>query len=166
MRNITTGRGRMAALAVIGAIALILGTPLAASAADKDSDALQARIDAVLAEYPGGVQIAANEIAWDEGAVVLTLDAPGSAFGVLDVGSCTAGHYCAYNGYSLSGSKLSFSSCATPQPTGIIGTVRSVANARTSGSVYALNSGGGILATIGANDSLPIAPGGITDLSC
>jgi len=163
---ITTRSGRMAVLATIGALALVLGSPFAATAADRDSDPLQARIDAVLAEYPGGVQIAANEIAWEDGTVVLTLAVPGSAFGVLDVGSCATGSYCAYNGYSLSGSKLSFSSCGTPQPTGVIGTVRSVANARTSGSVNALNSGGGTLATIGANGSLPIAPGGIAYLSC
>lgn len=158
---------RRAILAIVGALALVLGAPLAAHANElgAESTALQERVEAILDQYPGGTQIAENEIAWDGGAVILTLEASGGIT-PMAVGSCATGSYCAYSGYNLTGSKLSFSSCGAPQPVGVLGTVRSIANARTAGAIEAQSSGGGWLATIGANGALFTAPSGVAYLNC
>lgn len=167
MPTIRTRIRRVLILAA-GVLTLLLGVPLAAQAdtLDKTVPTLQDRVDAVLAEYPGGTQIAPNEISWNSGAVILTFEARDFGIGLFAVGSCATGSYCAYSGYSLTGNKLSFTSCANPQPVGVLGTVRSIANARTAGSIQAQNSGGGGLATIAANSSLPFAPSGVAYLAC
>lgn len=152
---------RLSLLAAAIAVALTLGGALSASA---NEDPMQERVDRVLLEYPGGTQIASNEVAWENGAVVLTL-APTDGIEPLAVGSCATGSYCAYNGSGLSGSKLTFSTCGTYSTTAL-GTVRSVANARTSGYVDAKNAAGSVLATISSGSSISYAPAGITQLTC
>ena len=102
---------RLAVLAAVGALALALFTPGVAAYAD-DTSELQARVDAVLAEFPGGSQTAPNEVTWEDGAVILTLAADEGLITTMAVGSCATGYYCAYSGYNLSGSKLSFSAIA------------------------------------------------------
>lgn len=158
---------RLTLIAGVGALALTLIAPLSANAATTTAnDTLQAQIDAVLTEHPGGTQTAPNEITWDDGAVVLTLEVPGGAFSPLAVGSCATDYYCAYSNYNLSGSKVSFYECDTTKSTSLLSTVRSVANARSSGYVQAKSSAGSVLATIGYNGSLAYAPTGITQLTC
>ncbi|WP_448389856.1 peptidase inhibitor family I36 protein [Microbacterium aurum] len=82
-----------------------------------EDSGLQDRVDAVLAEFPGGTQTKANEISWDGGQMILTLATGDDSFAARAVGSCATGYYCAYSGYNLSGSKLSFSACNTTQST-------------------------------------------------
>lgn len=154
---------RFSLLAAASVAALTLGGALSANAVAGEKT-MQERVDQVLLEYPGGTQIAANEISWEDGAVVLTL-APTGGVTPLAVGSCATDSYCAYNGSGLSGSKLTFWDCGTYSTT-VLGTVRSVANARTGGYVDAKNSGGSVLATIYAGNSISFAPAGITQLSC
>lgn len=153
-------------LAAMASVLLALGGPLAANAAEGGADiGLQARVDAVLAEYPGGVQIGPNEVSWESGDVILTLAPENGDIASRAVGSCNSGSFCAYTGYSLSGSKLSFTSCTTHSTT-VLGAVRSVANARSSGSIKAKNSGGTVLSTISAGSSVAYAPSNITQLAC
>jgi hypothetical protein len=151
-------------LVVLATVALWL---LGASPTHADSrPTLDEEIDQVLTQFPGGVRVAANVIEWEGGAVTLTLEAPG-AFAPMSVGSCATGSYCAYSGANLSGSKLSFTTCNTTVSTAALGgVVRSIANARSSGSVQARNSSGTTLATISAGGQLNSAPGGVSHLRC
>jgi hypothetical protein len=57
---------------------LCLGTVGAASAAETP-DTLQQQIDEVLAKTVGGVQISENEIAWENGSVIMAFPMPGEA---------------------------------------------------------------------------------------
>ena len=140
-------------------------TVFPAAYADETSE-LQARDDAGLAEVPGGSQTAPNEVTWEDGAVILTLAADEGLITTMAVGSCATGYYCAYSGYNLSGSKLSFSACNTTQSTGALSVVRSLANARSSGYVQGKNSSGTVLATVSAGGSLAYASTSITKLTC
>ena len=163
----TTRPRRLAVLAAAGALALALLAPASAIAAHADDTSeLQARVDAVLAEFPGGTQTAPNEIIWGDGAVILTLAADEGLITAKAVGSCATGYYCAYSGYNLSGSKLSLSTCNTTQSTSALSIVRSIANARSSGYVQGKNSSGTVLATVSAGGSLAYASTNITRLTC
>lgn len=153
---------RLSLLAAASAAVLTLGGTLSAAAASGET--MQERVDMVLLEYPGGTQIAPNEVAWEDGTVVLTLAAT-DGIAPFAVGSCATGSYCAYNGSGLSGSKMTFSTCGTYSTTAL-GAVRSVANARTSGYVAAKNSSGRVLATVSSGSSTSYAPAGITQLTC
>lgn len=151
-------------LAALAAAAICL---VGASPAHADSrQTLDDRVAEVLEQFPGGVRVASNVIEWDEGAVTLTLEVPGT-FAPMAVGSCATGAYCAYSAVSLTGSKLSFTTCNTTVSTAALGgVVRSIANARGSGTVQARNSSGTNLATISAGGQLNSAPGGVTHLRC
>ncbi len=150
----------------IVALTLVAGASPAAQAADPSDDSLQARVEAVLAKSPGGTQIGPNEISWDGGQIVLTLEAAAAGAETFAVGSCATGAYCAYSGTYQSGSKLTFWACSTTVSTSAIGYARTVTNARASGYVNAKNSGGSVLATVWAGGSLGSAPAGVTQLTC
>ncbi|OJX94656.1 MAG: hypothetical protein BGO96_00795 [Micrococcales bacterium 73-15] len=128
--------------AVIAAAALAVGCSAAAAAGPAGAVArgtVQQLVDAVIAEH-GGTQTAWNEVSWDGGATVLTLapDAVGGITPFAAVGSCASGKYCAYSGSNLTGSKLTFSTCGSHSVTALP-SVGSIANARSSGVVVALN---------------------------
>lgn len=148
----------------IAALALTLGAASSAHA-DTPPTALQEQVESILAEHPGGVQTAPNTISWEEGAVVLTLATSGIA--PLAVGNCSTNYYCAYTGTTLSGSKLSFSSCDTTVGLSALpGIVRSIANARTSGYVQGQTSGGSTLTTVSYGGQNNSTPTGISQLRC
>lgn len=148
---------------LVVAVALI---SLGASPSQAADGPLQDQINQVLEEFPGGVQTSATTISWDGGAMTLTLANP-SGFAAAAVGSCATGAYCAYNGLSLTGSKLSFTSCpATSSTAALPGVVRSIANARSSGSIQGRNSGGTVLTTVAAGGQVNSAPTGVTELRC
>lgn len=149
------------ALGLIGA-SLFVSSAAQAAPGDAAATDLQNRIDEIIEDYPGGTQIGPNGISWDDGDMLLTLEAP--EIGVQAVGSCATGSFCAYSGTSLTGSKLSYSSCTTHSTAGI--SVHSIANARGSGTVQAKNSSNSVLASVGAGKRLNSAPGGISKLSC
>lgn len=111
--------------------AFLVPTPAYANA-----DKLQARVDAILASFPGGVQTGLGEITWDDGEVTLTItDSTAKA-----VGTCASGSFCAYTGTSMSGARISFTNCSGTNSVAPLGAaVRSFANARSSGTVYAYN---------------------------
>lgn len=146
----------LAALTVL----FIGGTP--AQAAESD---LQKRIDLALAEFPGGVQTSSTTIEWEDGAIELMLSPEGIT--PYAVGSCATGKYCVFDGTALTGSKLSFTACDTTYSTAaLLGSVRSMANARSSGTVKGKNSAGTVLTTLYAGGRLNVAPTGITQVTC
>lgn len=156
---------RLTLLASLGALALALSAPIAAIAAPV-ADTLQTRVDAVLSEFPGGTQTGLNQITWDGGAMILTLEDTSGGIGLFAVGSCATGYHCAYSGNALSGNKLSLSGCDTTHSTAALGVVRSIANAHSSGYVQAKNASGSVLSTVYAGGSVGYAPAGITQLTC
>lgn len=147
---------RATALLIIPAVVGLL----ALGAAPAHADDMQDRIDAVIAEF-GGEQIAYNEVSWNEGAVVLTLEEDFSAFAI---GSCADGNFCAYSSSNYLGSRLTFTTCVTDQSTAALGTVRSVANARSVGTVTAYN-GTSPLFSVFANSGTNTTAS-VTKLSC
>lgn len=150
-------------LATLGVAALLaLTTTVPANAAPDplpqvSAAQLQTRITAVLDANPGGTQLNSHTVQWNDGDVTLDL-APTA------VGTCATGSFCAYSSPNLTGSKLSYATCSTYSVTAI--TVRSIANARSSGSIRAQNSGGSTLATVGAGAHLAVAPSGVVKLHC
>lgn len=145
-----------------------MAAPFAASASPVESAAaaLQQRVDSILAEYPGGVQTGANVVSWDNGDIVLTLDTAINGIVLLAVGSCETGKYCAYSGIGLTGSKITFTTCDITHSTSPIGTVRSIANARSSGRIEGKSSSGVVLASVGSDASIASTPIGITQVTC
>ena len=155
----------LAALATI--IALSFMTALPANAATADDD-LQTQIDQIMAEHPGGTQIGPNAVEWEGGAVTLTLavESP-HAVAAKAIGSCASGSYCIYNNTSLGGSKVAFTTCNKTYSTSVLpGTVKSIANARSTGTVTAHNSSGSTLSTIKAGASVAVEPGNISAVKC
>lgn len=150
-----------ALLAILATLTLIFTGALPAQA----GSSLQAEIDAILNEFPGGVQISANAIEWDDGEVTLTLATEGIQ--PFAVGLCATGKYCVFNQTILAGSQLSFTTCDKTYSTAALpGGVRSAANARSSGTVKGLNSSGTALTTISAGGRVNVAPSGITQVKC
>jgi hypothetical protein len=56
---------------------LVAGVTFAGSASAAEQSSLQDQIDEVLAKTEGGVQISANEIAWEGGQVIMSFPKPG-----------------------------------------------------------------------------------------
>ncbi len=131
MNNFKRRAAAVASAFVFAAVAVLW--PSAALAGERSVDD---QIEQVLRDFPGGVRTAHNEVSWDGGSVVLTILDGASA---RAVGSCATGKFCAYSATGLGGSKLTFSSCSGTNSTASLGAVRSIANARSSGTVYAFN---------------------------
>jgi len=122
-----------------------------------------AQIDDLLRTNPGGTQTGPNTITWEGGAVELRLAPDGAS---RAVGTCPTGSFCAFSSTNLAGSRVSFTTCSTHSVGSLIGTAKSIANARTSGTVYGENSSGSVLSTIGANGRVNAAPANVTQLGC
>ena len=135
----------------VAAAALLVFAP-GVGAAQAATSPLQLGIDEILAAYPGGTQVGEREISWDGGEVILTLE---PEFTTFAVGNCATGSFCAYTGANRSGTKVSFTNCSATNSTSVLGKpVRSVANARSSGSVRAYN---------GSSTVLTVAAGGTSN---
>jgi len=145
---------------LVGAVAL------SASPAAATTDATQDQVDAVIAEF-GGTQTAANEVSWDDGAVVLTIAAQTTSRGItaFAVGGCPSGTFCAYSGTSYTGSRLTFTACTTGNSVAALGTVRSLANARGTGTVRAYD-GWATVATLGPNTGAASVAAGTDKINC
>ena len=141
-------------------------TPTPASSSPPPVESLQARVDAALAAFPGGVQIADDSIAWEDGGVVLTLEGGSSA---QSLGTCSPGSYCAWSQPSYSGSKLTFTACSlggTSSSLAPLGTnARSLANARPSGTVKAKN-GSTVVLSLGPSVGIPSNSATLTTMVC
>ena len=151
IRTARRGEPRQVLMVMAGtliALVALLIAPGSARAEEVDRPdgtlSVQQRIDEAMQARPGGIQFSATEISWDDGAVVLTVD---GGVGPHAIGSCATGAFCAWDGANLTGSKLSFTSCGTHSTAGL-SVVRSIANARSSGSVKAKNASGTVLVTL------------------
>ena len=158
-----------------GAVALLLvGLGVAPAHADP-VDSVQAQIDAVLVEHPGGQQVSPTTISWAGGAILLTFADPRSSDSMAAdphsraVGSCATGSYCAWSGTSYTGTKLSFTGCSAAGSESSLsllgGAVRSLANARTSGLVRSAN-GASTVHLISPNTGITSNTSTLTKLVC
>lgn len=115
----------VAALALVGA----LGIPQAASA---DVIKPEPRIAAVMAEVSGGVLLDEYHAVWPK--LGMEMEVPGGA-APFPVGGCATGYVCVFDAANASGAKISWSTCGNPSVSSF--TVRSIANARSSGYAQA-----------------------------
>lgn len=159
-------RTRLLAAAALVIAASLAPTPALALGSAAVDESLQARIDAVMLAFPDGVQIADDSVAWEHGEVVLTLEGGSSA---RSVGSCATGKYCAWSAFNYGGTKLSFSTCSlagSSNSLAPLGTnARSLANARTSGTVKAKN-GATVVYTLAAGVGIPSNAATLTTMVC
>lgn len=116
-RPFTTPRTAIPLLIGIAiAVVTSMATPAAAAPTPNDppqatAQTLQNQIDTQLRMHPGGTQISSNEIAWQNGNVVMTV-------GTLAFGACDSGWYCLYEHPNFNnalvhrgGRKLRFQQC-------------------------------------------------------
>ncbi|GGM35271.1 peptidase inhibitor family I36 protein [Microbacterium saperdae] len=158
-------------LATAALVLVALINPTAASATTPPATAMQERVEDIIDEY-GGVQTGWNEVAWDEGAIILTIDPDDSTLaGTVSAraevarDNCAAGKYCAYGKAGYGGNKLTYSACpATHTSFSIIGSPRSIKNNRTSGTVKAYN-GSTLKTTLTAGNGNSNTTG-VTKITC
>lgn len=127
-------------------IALGLLAPTSATAAGSEFQTMAERVAQVIADH-GGTQTGWNQVSWDDGDTVLTLAPTGggnsstaliAGVTTLAADTCAAGKYCVYSQINYGGNELAFTACpATQTSFGVIGSVRSIKNARTSSTVRA-----------------------------
>lgn len=155
----------MKRVAPLGAILLGLVIALGATpayAADPGGRAVDPQVVAMLEEVPGGIVIDATHAVWPELDMELSVSSA-SGISARSVGACATGKFCAFNATSIGGSVLSFSTCGVNAiPSSF--SVKSVANARTSGSLQARN-GTTVLKTVSAG-SWSNVTGTVTNLRC
>ncbi len=159
----------MPRLALGMSLALLLALSAVPPASADPVSPQQRQVDAVLAAHPGGTQTGPGTISWDDGATVLTLVDPDDPDdpATRSVGSCATGAYCAYNAVSLTGSRLSFTTCDTTVSLAALpGDVRSLANARSTGYVQGRTASGTTLTTVSAGGRVNSAPAGVEQLRC
>lgn len=139
-------------LALLAVMTLLLGI---SSPAHADDSSPHPDVVYALSAVPGGVLLDDATVVWPALGMTLSAETGTSR----SVGSCGTGLFCAYSGTDQSGTKLSFSACTTVS-TAALSSVRSLANARSSGSVQARNSSGTVLATAVAGSAVNV--GGTT----
>lgn len=101
-------------IAVVAAVLLSMAVPAAADRTATGS--LQGQIDAQLRLTPGGTQISENQVAWHNGAVILSL--PASTTALI---TCPAGWMCFYDLPNWGGRMLQFRDCGYWQHFGNFG---------------------------------------------
>lgn len=138
---------------VLSAIALIvvaLGVPAAPATATAVED-VDPQVAYALQVEPGGIAVDYWHAVWPDLDMTLTVQQE-QLFVAAAVGSCASGRVCAFNGYGATGSFLSWSTCGSHPTSALSGSVRSIANARSSGTLQARN-GTTVVATAGPGSS-------------
>ena len=128
-------------LAVLTTAILLAITPIAAHA-----DSVDPQITAALQAVPGGEVLDDHTAYWP--ALTMTLTVSDRRLREA-VGACPNGSVCAFGGVSLTGSRLSWTTCSTFSTTALGVPVRSIADARSTGSLQARN-GTTVVATANA----------------
>jgi len=156
-------RARRVAVAIVLGV-LAAGTLGGAAQAEGFGDEeVASLIVEVMDEVPGGVIVDRNHAVWPELGMALTVPARGDIALRAAVGSCANGQVCAFTGGSLTGAKLSWTTCSTHTiPSSFV--TRSIADARSSGSAQARN-GATVLATAPANGWANVS-GAANNLRC
>ncbi|MHC9044297.1 hypothetical protein ACYX8G_06945 [Microbacterium saperdae] len=145
----------LAAVFAIGAV------PAAATAAEPVI-VPEPAIAEMLAEVPGGVLIDSNHAVWPELDMEMTVPVA-SGVSARAVAGCATGKICAFNAAFADGNFLSFGTCGIHSiPSSF--TVKSVANARSSGTAQARN-GTTVLKTISAG-TYQNTTGTVTNIRC
>jgi|EndMetStandDraft_3_1072993.scaffolds.fasta_scaffold722870_2 hypothetical protein len=154
-------RTRVMLALMFAAVFAIGSVPAMASAAEPNIDPDPAIVE-MLAEVPGGVLIDSNHAVWPELDMEMTV--PGaSGVSARAVAGCATGKICAYNAAFADGNSLSFGTCGIHSiPSNF--TVKSVANARSSGTAQARN-GTTVLKTISAG-TYQNTSGTVTNIRC
>ncbi|WP_454296678.1 hypothetical protein [Salana multivorans] len=153
---------RVLALVAAGVVALLIATP-ASAVGDEVHESMDQRVARVLEENPGGLRTGWNEVSWRDGAAVLTL-ADGTGVPARASSTCGNGRICVYSGKSGGGDQFAFSGCG-PHSVSVLGApVRSVENARASGSVVVKN-GSTIVKIVDAGDTSNVT-GTVTTVGC
>lgn len=135
------------AMAVLAIGAFVLGSaPVAASASSPLDDADPAIVE-MLEAVPGGVLIDSHHAVWPDLDMEMTVPTS-SGLSARAVEGCATGRICAFNAFFADGNFLSFSTCAVHTIPSTF-SVKSVANARSSGTAQARN-GTTVLTTISA----------------
>ncbi len=147
----------------LGAMTLVFVSLLGgeASAASADTGEVAPEVAYALKVEPGGVSVDYWNAVWPK--LDMTLTVP-STVSRAAVGKCASGRVCAFNGYGASGTYLSWGSCGSHSTSALSGSVRSIANARSSGTLKARN-GTTVLATAGAGSSANVY-GSTTNVYC
>lgn len=145
------------------------GPHLAVESWDDSTVTMQERVDEVLDTDPEAEQTEWNEVSWDDGEVVLTLDPTSTTDGQIlrastAMSKCPKGSYCAFSKRNYTGDRLRISSCINRSTTAMTA-VNSVANARTSGTVRAYN-GRTRAATVTARSGKSSITSKVTRLTC
>jgi hypothetical protein len=124
----------------IGIAALLFCMPVGMASGAPGPVTVQQQIDAHLRAYPGGEQINANEISYNDGAFVITFTRPVGAFAAPD---CPSGYYCYYDGINYTYPRGRLASCAWQDLawTGWNDRTESVHFNKASGAVSFLNHG-------------------------
>lgn len=110
-------------LLVVGAVIVAVMSAPAAHAGEVVPDD---QIAYALEQVPGGHATSEHTASWPKLGMEMV---SGLAITSFAVGSCATGSICAYSGYSLTGSKLSWTGCST-YSTAALPSVGSIANAR------------------------------------
>lgn len=139
---------------ILIAAALTSAQPAAAA------DEVHPEIAAALAGVEGGVAIGYYEAYWADLDLTMTVPDPR----LRSVGTCSTGSFCAYGGTGLTGTKLSWGTCATVTPPPGFATA-SIANARSAGSVVQARNGTTILASASSGAWANVF-GTVTTLRC
>lgn len=140
MMTLTSGTGRGRRLGIALAIGTLIVGSMAGYAAATGTDApasesdrsaakvdlssseraqLDRQVDAEMSKSPGATRVAVNQLAWDDGDVVLTLPLPGEKqaravdepIGTKDSPNCGYGSVCLYDDAFYGGRRLSFTAC-------------------------------------------------------
>jgi hypothetical protein len=119
--------------------ALLIGAPAFADTGAGEGDRIEPLIVEVMAEVPGGVIVDARHAVWPDLGMELVVGTQGRAASAAAVGSCATGTVCVYTGSSLSGARLSWSTCGVlPIPSSFA--AKSIADARSGGYAQARNN--------------------------
>lgn len=144
-------------IATMGTAVMLAATMLAGSAAaqpraaappeiqltESQKKELQAEVDKHLKDYGGGKQIGINEIAYEDGAMILTLPLPGEAKArsvnepvtPLGTANCSYEYACLWSDTNFNGSRLSRWACGTVTlGSPFNSTVGSIHNNQTTGT--------------------------------
>jgi hypothetical protein len=124
----------------ITAATITLATASTASAATDPTTGIviDDEVAYALEMEPGGYATGEHTAYWPDLSMTLESSQAHAATPRAAVGSCASGSVCAYSGYGLAGSKLSWTTCGS-HPTTALSSVKSIANARSSGTLQARN---------------------------
>lgn len=141
--------------ASLAVLAVLAAGPTSATAAD---GSVHPDVQAIIEEVPGGVVLAYHHAVWPALDMELTVPV-GKA-----VNSCSTGSVCAFSDNGAVGNKLSWGSCSTHTIPGTF-TVKSIANARSAGSILQARNGTTVLTSATSGTWKNVA-GSTTNVRC